>query len=395
MTGVLRRQLLLFFGAAIAVGVALGINESILTNFLLDEFGLTAKGRGWLEFPREFPGLMVVLMAGVLCALPVSRVAVVGAGVFAGGLAGIAVLGSSFWPMVLMMMVASAGMHLLQPVNAALAIGLSGESNRGRRIGQMGAISTAGTILGSGAIWLFMDERAPRYATAFLGAGVVAFAAGLLYAFMHVPHLHQPRSRIVVKRKYGLYYLLEFLFGARKQIFLTFGFWVLAKVYAQPAGNIAFLLMVCAVIGLVFKPMTGHAIDRLGERVVLVVDGLALAVVCIGYGYAEALFRSPGHALFVAKACFVLDQLLFALGTGRTVYVSRLTETPEEMTSTLSMGISINHIASMFIPAIAGGIWVRFGYSNVFLGAAVLALIISAVASRVPAKGALLESAEG
>lgn len=377
-------QLALFFVAVFLTSATMGVHESIFNNFLADTFRLSAGSRGWLEFPRELPGLLVVVMTGLLAALPVTRLGVVGAAVLALGLAGLGLLGSSWTGMLAMMLLGSAGMHLLQPVGDSLSIGLANEGGRGRRMGQAGAVGTVGMIVGTGFVWLFFDAADPPYAFGFLCAAGVAALAALVFSSMHVPHLHRPRTRLVVRRQYGLYYVLEFLFGARKQVFITFGPWVLIQVYGQPASAIAGLLMIAAVLGVAFKPLVGWAIDRFGERVVLVLDGIVLAFVCIGYGYAGLLLDDAEAARRLASTCFVLDQLLFALGTGRAVYVSRLVPSPQELTSTLSVGISINHIASMTIPAFAGAVWVGYGYQNVFLGAAVLALAISACASFVP-----------
>jgi len=203
---------------------------------------------------------------------------------------------------------------------------------------------------------------------------------------MHVPDLSQPRERIVVRSKYRLFYLLEFGFGARKQIFITFGPWVLIRVYELPAASIAGLLMTASLIGIVFKPLAGMAIDRFGERRVMILDGVVLALVCIGYGYALKICDDAGNARLVACACFIADDLLFALGSARAVYLSRLTDSAGEITSTLALGISVNHVASMTIPMVAGAIWVGFGFERVFLAAAGLALGISALSTFVPRK---------
>jgi MFS family permease len=147
--------------------------------------------------------------------------------------------------------------------------------------------------------------------------------------------------------------------------------------------------MTAAIIGVAFQRVAGYLIDRFGERRVMIGDGIALSVVCIGYGYAFDWFGTASAALPVASACYVADNLLFALGNARVAYLSRLTQTPEEITSTLSMGVSINHIASMTIPAVAGTIWVYFGYERLFAVAALLALVNAALALRVPRRGAL------
>lgn len=365
---------------------ATGIHDSIFNNFLSDAFNLSAGGRGLLEFPREAPGFLVFVTAGILATLPLTRVGVVATLVFATGMLGLGLLGSTFWLMIIMMCVGSTGMHLLQPVGATLAIGLSDESNRGRRMGQMGAVDTTAAVVGTGLVWLLFDKAAPQYRTGFVCAAVLGCAAAFMYSLMHVPHLLERRPRMVFRMRYRLYYLLELFAGARKQIFITFGPWVLIKVYDEPATSIAGLLMIAALIGIFFKPMAGVMVDRFGERAVMIADGLVLILVCVGYGYAIPLTGSPESARILACGCYVADNLLFALGSARYVYLSRVTPTSRELTSTLSMGVSINHIASMTIPIGAGALWIGFGYERVFLVGAVLALLTAALALFVPAK---------
>lgn len=379
-------QLILFLTAAVLLSAAGSVNESIFNNFLRDTFNPSPESRGWLELPRELPGFLVVLMTGVLAALPVTRLGMVGGLLLALGLAGLAILGTTWSGMVAMMVLASSGLHLLMPVGSSIAIGLTKEGNRGKRLGQLGSVGTLGAILGSGAVWMFLDKSNPAYATAFLCAAILAALAALCYGLLHIPHLHQPRARLVVKRKFGLYYCLEFVFGARKQIFITFGPWVLIQEYKEPAAAIAGLFMTAAFIGLAFNPLAGMAIDRFGERKVLILDGIVLIFVCAGYGYAKDLIPDESLARNVACACFMLDMLLFSLGTGRAVYASRLADSPQELTSTLAMGVSVNHIVSMTIPAFAGALWMGFGYQRVFLAAAGLSVMNAVLCTWIPGK---------
>jgi len=378
--------MMLFFAAVACLTIAGGIHDSIFNNFLSDTFSLSADQRGWLEFPRELPGLLVVLMSGILCMLPVTRVGMVAAWIFAAGMVGMAAFGGVFSSMLGMMILGSAGLHLSQPVGSSVILALSDDHNRGKRMGQAGAAGTVGIVLGTGLVWLFFDKQTPAYRTGFLMVAVMCLFAGAFYAVMKVPHLDQPRPRLVVRKRFWLYYLLEFLFGARKQIFITFGPWVLIRVYGLPATSIAGLLMIAALIGIVFKPLAGIAIDRFGERTVMICDGLVLALVCLGYGYAAFLTGNPVHARWLACVCFVFDDLLFALGAARAIYLSRLSADPQELNATLALGVSVNHIASMTIPAVAGAVWVGFGYERVFFAAAVFALGISVVSTQVPPK---------
>lgn len=379
-------QLILFLAAVALLAAAGSTSDSIFNNFLSDTFKISAEKRGWLEFPRELPGFLAVLMTGVLAALPVTRLGMVGAGVLALGLIGLAFLGTAWSGMLVMMVLASSGLHLLMPVGSSIAVGITKEENRGKRLGQMGAIGTLGTIAGTGAVWLLFDRENPAYGTAFLCAGVIAAIAAVFYSLLHIPHLHQPRARLVVRRKFGLYYLLELVFGARKQIFITFGPWVLIREYGEPASAIAGLIMTAALLNLAFSPLAGMAIDRLGERKVLMFDAIVLIFVCAGYGYAKAILPDESMARNLACTCYVLDMLLFSLGSGRTVYASRLADSPQELTSTLAMGVSVNHIISMSIPAVAGALWEGFGYQRVFLAAAVLSVMNAVLCGWIPRK---------
>ncbi len=383
----LKYQIWLYYGSLACVTMAAGIHDSTFNNFLSDAFSMTADARGRLEFPRELPGLLVVMMTGALYMLPLTRVGLVAALISAVGLVGLAFSAGSYWFMIVAMVVMSAGKHLLQPLGASIVIGLSDEHNRGTRLGQAAAVGTLFTALGTGLVWLLMDRVSPEYRTTFLFAAGISMIATVFFAAMHIPHLHQPRPRLVVRREYRLYYLLEFLAGGRKQIFLTFGPWVLIRVYGLPAPSIAGLLMLACLIGIVFKPLAGMAMDHFGERTIMITEGLVLALVCLGYGYALWLIPDPGWARRLACACFVLDEMLFALGNARALYLSRLVKTPQELNSSLAMGVSINHIASMTIPAVAGAIWVILGYERLFLGAALFALILSSVAALTPRSG--------
>lgn len=383
----LKYQIGLYYGALACVAVGAGIHDSTFNNYLAETFQLTADARGRLEFPRELPGFLVVMVAGLLCMLPLTRVGLVATFISMVGLAGLAFSQGSYGFMILMMLAMSTGMHLLQPLGASIVLGLSDEGRRGTRLGQAAAVHTFFTAVGTGLIWLFMDRVSPQYRITFLCAAVLFFLGGLFYAVMHIPHMHQRRQSLVLRRKYSLYYVLEFLAGARKQIFLTFGPWVLIKVYGLPAPSIAGLLMTACLIGVVFKPVAGMAMDRYGERSVMMAEGMVLALVCLGYGYAQWLIPDPLWARRLACACFILDEMLFALGNARALYLSRMVPSVQELNASLAMGVSINHVASMAIPAVAGVIWVTLGYDRLFLGAAVFALVLSAVATRVPASG--------
>jgi len=223
------------------------------------------------------------------------------------------------------------------------------------------------------------------YRTTFLIAAVGALAAAWFVSRLRpVETKEGRRPRFVWKRRYSLFYLLNVFSGARKQVFMTFGPWVLVQVFGEPPQTIAKLWIVASAIGIFFQPQLGRLIDRVGERVVLIGGSLALMGVCLGYGFAEEMpIANPVRLVYI---CYVLDHLLFATGIARATYLDKIAESREDIHPSLSLGVTIDHAVSMSIPALGGLVWMVYGYPYVFLGATAIAVMnmIAAAFIRVP-----------
>lgn len=196
----------------------------------------------------------------------------------------------------------------------------------------------------------------------------------------------------MLKRRYSLYYLLNVFSGARKQVFVTFGPWVLIKIFGEPAPTIAKLWIVASIIGIFFQPQLGKLIDRVGERVILMADAVILIGVCLGYGFARELpLARPVHLVY---ACYVLDNVMFAAGMARATYMDKIAENESDIHASLSLGVTIDHAVSMSIPTLGGLVWVRHGFPYVFLGVAGIAVCNLIVASfvRAPARAPVVEA---
>ena len=374
--------LLLFFAAMALMSVSGGVMDSMYNNYLSDTFHISAETRGQLEFPRELPGLLTAAMTGLfffISDVGLGGMAAAGAAV---GLAGLALWSRRWWPMVAATFVWSAGAHLLMPVGDTVALDMAAEGKAGRRLGQVGLVVTLAALGGYALVWVGTRFSSNNYATIFgIGAAVAALAI-IFWRLMPRLRHHEDRPRLVFKRRYRLFYMLQLLFGARKQVFITFGPWVLVRIFGQKAYVLAQLQGIGAVLGLFFKPFLGHLIDRVGERVILVGEAAFMIFVSLGYGFAQH-FLGLRLGLWLVCLCFVMDQLLFAVGMARTTYLSKIAETPEDITPSLSLGVSINHIVSMSLPTLGGYAWERWGYEWVFVGAAAVAVINIFVAARV------------
>jgi MFS family permease len=142
------------------------------------------------------------------------------------------------------------------------------------------------------------------------------------------------------------------------------------------------LLAVCALFGMLLSPAIGYIVDRLGYKFVMVTDTLILVVVCVLYGFAHRLF--PMHIAFIVVCVnFVLDSIISLASMATNVYVRDLSESREELTATLSTGISVNHLISILIALLGGWIWQRVGIEILFSLSAVLGIINSIFAATI------------
>ncbi len=67
-----------------------------------------------------------------------------------------------------------------------------------------------------------------------------------------------------------------------------------------------------------------------------------------------------------------------SVSMARATYIRKIAVQPHDVSPTLSLGLSIDHIVSMFIPALGGLVWYAggsSGYQYVSLGGAVIALL--------------------
>lgn len=190
------------------------------------------------------------------------------------------------------------------------------------------------------------------------------------------------KSRFYFRSKFRKYYLLEVFYGARKQVFFTFGPYVLILFYGAGAGVVSLLFAISAIACFVFSPLVGRLIDRIGYKPVMIADTLILVIVCGLYGFAHHIF--PMHVAFIVCCVnYVLDSVISLASMASNVYVQDISDSPEEMRATISTGISVNHLITIFIALLGGWIWKALGIETLFVLSAVLGLCNSAYAATI------------
>lgn len=368
------RDFRLFLAATFVFGFSQSIVDSTFNNFLNETFFIDNLQRGLLELPRELPGLLTIVISAILFFLCSRRQAVVANVLCAAGILLIGLFSPTFSVMLIWLFIFSIGQHLFIPLNQSIGMELAVEGETGKRLGQFSAVANVAMIIGSFAVFIgfkFLNlDFKISYIVAFLGFLAVAALIFMMKKDEPIP----VRMKFQLRREYKLYYWLTVLYGTRKQLFLTFAPWVLVTVFQQKTQVLATLLTIGGVIGIFFKPMLGKAIDKLGEKLILASEAAILIFVCISYGFAKSIFPET-TAIYVVFACYIIDQMLVAVSMARATYLQKIAVAPEDVSQTLTMGVSIDHIFSIAIALLSGFVWVKWGYQYVFLLGAVIAAV--------------------
>jgi hypothetical protein len=370
------RDFILFLLSGVFLGVAQSVDGSTLANYLKEHFGMLILQRSALEFPRELPGLLVVLVIGALSFLGGDvRISVAANLIAAAGMLTLGLLPPVYAYAIPVIFIYSMGQHIFMPLSGSIGMSFAKPGETGRILGRLSSVSNVAVVISSAALWALFRFAHISFTTAFsIGAAAFVIAAVLL-GFIRPTHAVRGKRRYIFRKEYRLYYWLCMLYGARKQIFLTFGPWALVEVFLQPVATMTLLFFIGAVIGIFVKPWIGHLIDKVGERFVLSAEAFLFFFTCLGYSFAENLFR-PSAAIFFIYICYITDFTLDSVGMARITYMKKIALKPEEISPSLSLGTSLDHIVTIFLPILGGLAWSRGGaggYRYVFLGGAVIA----------------------
>jgi len=376
------RELFIFGFAIFAIGMGSNIFESTFNNFLDERFMISPFQRSFLEFPRELPGFLVVFVSAGMAFLCSRRLSAATMLLSVVGILLIGFMAPSYAVMTIWLFVYSLGQHVFFPLSATIGMELAREGQTGKRLGQLNAVTNAAKIGGSLLVVVGFRYLNFDFEHAFVIAAVGFGIASILFFSMKTVTPKPGKTFLRLHKEYRLYYGLITISGARKQLFITFAPWVLVTVFNQPTQIIASLLLIGGVIGILFQPILGQAIDRFGERFVLTSEAVILVFICFGYGFAKSVF-SENIAFYIVCGCYLLDQMVFSVGIARATYMKKIAKEPDHVQSTLTAGVTIDHIFSISAALVGGVIWNTWGFQYVFLFGAFLAVTNFFVASRV------------
>ncbi len=388
------RDLALFFAISFAVGLAANLVDSTFNNFLNETYSLTGFQRSFLEFPRELPGFLVVFVSALFWFLGSRKLGFFSLLLYAAGVLLLGINPNGYGFLVIFVFTYSLGMHVFMPVQTTIGMELAADGRTGARLGQMNSVRNMAMIAGAGLVFFGFKYLHFTYKFNFILTAVVLVIAAALMLLVSPQKVELSHSFLKLRKDYGIFYILAVLYGSRKQLFITFAPWVIVTIYHKPTQTIATLLVIGGIIGIIFQPFLGRAIDRFGEKTIITIEAVAFIFVCLGYGFSGSLFPE-NTAFIITCVCYLLDQVLMSVSMARSTYIKKIALQPTDIQPALSASITIDHIFSIGIALLGGVIWSNFGYQYVFLLGVIISVLnfITARKMRLPAAAPVEASA--
>lgn len=375
----------LFLLSVLITGISYGLYKGMLDNFMAEIVGMSEADRGVTEFFRELPGVLLVFILAAFYMFSAETMYKAGAVIMMIGLVMHAALPATKVLTTLAICMYALGEHIQIGMKSTLTLKYTKSDNGGAALGVQSAVSQIGTLVGYIVIIaVFSLASANQPYTLFFICAAVLAGLSVLFSLRISgrSETDSTKRRFYFSKKYTKYYMLEMFYGARKQVFITFGPYVLIMMYGASTAIISLLFAVSAIACFFASPVVGRIIDRLGYKTVMVADTLILVIVCFFYGFAHHIF--PRDAAFVICCInYLLDAVISLSSMASNVYVQALADNPEEVKATISTGVSINHIITIFIALFGGWVWQALGIELLFIVSAVLGLLNSAYAATI------------
>ncbi len=374
-----RRPVVLLFLMAAAMPVAFATWSALLNNFVIEVAKFDGSDIGWLHTVREIPGFFAI---GVIALIMFIREQILG--VVALVLLGVATAVTAWFPslggILTITMLSSIGFHYYETVNQSLQLQWLPKDRAPQILGWLMAAGSAATLVAYVLIVLSWEALGLTYNLVYLLAGGVT-AVIAVFCLVAYPQFEAPSPQIkkfILRRRYWLYYALQFMAGARRQIFVVFAGFMMVERFGFDVHEITSLYLINLVANMVLAPAFGKIVARFGERRALVFEYVGLVTVFALYGGIYWF----GWGVLLASVLYVLDHMFFALALALKTYFQKIAD-PQDIAPTAAVAFTINHIAAVFLPAVLGYLWL-VSPGAVFALAALMAAVSLGLALLIP-----------
>lgn len=356
---------------SVAMPVAFSTWNALLNNFVIERAGFTGIEIGILQSLREVPGFLAFTTVFVLLILKEQTFAVI-----ALALLGIGVALAGIFPTPLGLycttVLMSVGFHYFEVLKQSLALQWFAKEDAPRALGKLISVGAVTSLVVYAMLWCLLELFSLDYVWIFIIGGGVCCALAI-FMWLGFPTFrveHAQTTRLVLRKRYWLYYALKFLSGARRQIFVVFAAFLMVEKFGYSASQVALLFLINYAFNWLFAEKIGGLIGRIGERRALTFEYLGLVIVFTAYAFVE----NP----YFGATLYVIDHMFYALAIAMNTYFQKIAS-PEDIASSAGVSFSINHIAAVVVPAVLGLVWI-VSPSAVFLigaGIAVCSLMLS------------------
>ena len=374
-----RRPVTLLFLMATALPVAFSTWSALLNNFVIEVADFDGSDIGWLHTVREIPGFFAI---GVIAIIMFVREQILG--VVALCMLGVATAVTAQFPtmggILTVTMLSSIGFHYYETVNQSLQLQWINIKRAPQMLGWLMAVGSAATLVAYILIVLTWRAYDLSYNFVFMLSGgyCAAVAVFALVAYPQFEGTHVQRREIVLRKRYWLYYALQFMAGARRQIFIVFAGFMMVEKFGFKVHEITALYMINLIANMIIGPVMGRLVTIWGERRALLVEYAGLVAIFAAYG--GLYWFSWGF--MVASVLYVLDHMFFALALALKTYFQKIAD-PGDIAPTAAVAFTINHIAAVFLPAGLGYLWL-VSPAAVFVVAAMMAGVSFVLALLIP-----------
>ena len=374
-----RRPIALLFLMALAMPIAFNTWSALLNNFVVEVANFDGADIGLLHTIREIPGFFAV---GVIAIIIFMREQVLG--LVSLILLGVATAITAQFPqmggILTLTMLSSIGFHYYETVNQSLQLQWLKIEDAPRMLGWLMAAGSFATLIAYLAIVGLWETFSLSFNTVYMvGGGVTVLIAA--FAMVAYPQFESPTpqlKKMVLRRRYWLYYAMQFMAGARRQIFMVFAGFMMVEKFGYDVHELTALYMINLIANMIIAPLLGRLVAHWGERRALIVEYVGLMGIFLAYGGVYWL----GWGALIAATLYVLDHMFFALALALKTYFQKIAD-PQDIAPTAAVAFTINHIAAVFLPVLLGLLWL-VSPAAVFLLAAAMAGISLCLALLIP-----------
>ena len=360
---------------SIAMPIAFNAWAALLNNFVVEKAAFTGIEIGILQSLREVPGFLAFTMVFVLLVIKEQIFAV-----FALALLGLGVAITGFFPTVFGLyfttVLMSIGFHYFEAVKQSLSLQWLSKEEAPQVLGRLIAVGSLTSLIVYASLWALLEIFQASYLVNFFIAGGLCLILALVmyFVFPIFPAKTIQNKNLILRKRYWLYYLLTFLSGARRQIFMVFAAFLMVEKFGYSASQVTLLFLINYAFNWLFAEKIGQLIGKFGERKALTLEYLGLIFVFIAYGIVD----NPT----LAAGLYILDHMFFAMAIAISTYFQKIAD-PKDMASSAGVSFTINHVAAVVIPAALGMVWI-WSHSLVFYIGACFALASLIAAQCIP-----------